>query len=398
MAFDVNEFLSEGGKCMKPSPIRMLLNVIGKPGVISFAGGLPNPLTFPIEDLKVIMAEVLEEKGAASLQYGSTDGDVELREELVKRYNAQGMNITKENVIVMTSSQQSIDLTTKIFVNWGDTVLCDLPSYLGALGVFESYGANIVGVDKYSNMEGIVKDLVAQGKKPKFMYTLPDFKNPSGTSMSIEERNILVEVARKYDIIIVEDTPYREVRFEGEHLPLVASLAPERTILFGSFSKTFVPGFRIGWLIATPEVVYRYNLAKQSADLCAPTFNQMVAAKYLSKGYLETNLKKTIELYRGKRDLMLECLEKYMPEGVEWTHPNGGLFLFITLKEGYDAKDLFDLAIKDNVAIVIGQPFFCDGTGANTFRVNFSYVVDELLDEGVKRLAKAIKEMYAKGL
>ena len=393
---DINEFLSANAKNMKPSPIRALLNVVNQPGIISFAGGFPNPLSFPVEEIKQIMNEVLDEEGVKALQYGGTDGNAKLREEIAKRYIKQGLDIDKDNIIITTASQQAIDLTARIFVDAGDTVVCGLPSYLGALQAFSSYRANIVGAEKDEELEAVVRAMCMSGKKPKFIYAIPDFQNPSGLTMTVEQRQYMVRIARKYDLLIVEDSPYREIRFEGEHQPLIATMAPERTIVLGTFSKTFVPGFRLGWVIAPKEIVYRYNLAKQSADLCSPVFDQYVAAKYLEKGYFEKNLEKTIEMYRGNRDVMLASLDKYMPEGVTWTKPDGGLFLFITLPAGYDAKELFDMAIQQNVAFVIGEAFFCDGTGKNTLRVNFSFMDDAGIEEGIKRLATAVKELFAK--
>lgn len=393
---DINEFLSDNARNMKPSPIRALLNVVNQPGIISFAGGFPNPLSFPVEEIKQIMNEVLDEEGVKALQYGGTDGNVKLREEISKRYIKQGLDIDKDNIIITTASQQAIDLTARIFVNPGDTVVCGLPSYLGALQAFNSYRANIVGAEKDEELEAVVRAMCMSGKKPKFIYAIPDFQNPSGLTMTVEQRQYMVKIARKYDLLIVEDSPYREIRFEGEHQPLIATMAPERTIVLGTFSKTFVPGFRLGWVIAPKEIVYRYNLAKQSADLCSPVFDQYVAAKYLEKGYFEKNLEKTIEMYRGKRNVMLASLEKYMPEGVTWTKPDGGLFLFITLPEGYDATELFHMALEQNVAFVIGEAFFCDGTGKNTLRVNFSFMDDAGIEEGIKRLAAAVRTLFEK--
>lgn len=398
MAININDFLSKGAKCMKPSPIRALLNVVNQPGIISFAGGFPNPETFPIEDLRKMMNEVLDEQGAKALQYGGTDGNAVLREEIAKRYVAQGLQIDKDNVIIMTASQQAIDLTGRIFIDPGDAIVCGLPSYLGALQAFNAYQANIIGAEKDEELEVVVRALCASGKKPKFIYAIPDFQNPSGITMNVEQREYMVRVARKYDLIIIEDSPYREIRFEGEHQPMISSMAPERTIMLGTFSKTFVPGFRLGWVIAPKEIVLKYNLAKQSADLCSPTFDQAVAAKYMQSGLFERNLVKTIALYRRKRDVMLASLAKYMPEEVKWTKPEGGLFLFITLPEGYDTKILFDLAIKENVAFVIGEAFFCDGGGQNTMRVNFSFMDDAGIEEGVKRLSAATKVLLAKGI
>lgn len=396
MAVDINEFLSKNAKCMRPSPIRELLNVVNQPGIISFAGGFPNPASFPIPEIKRIMNEVLDEQGAKALQYGGTDGNLTLRQEIAKRYNKQKLNITPENIIITTASQQAIDLTARIFIDPGDTVICGLPSYLGALQAFTSYQANCIGVEKDEELEVVVRAMCASGKKPKFVYAIPDFQNPSGVTMNLEQREYIVRIARKYDLIIVEDSPYREIRFEGEHQTLISAMAPERTILLGTFSKTFTPGFRLGWVIAPKEIVHRYNLAKQSADLCSPTFDQAVAAKFLQSGEFEKNLVKTVALYKGKRDLMLNSLEKYMPANVTWTRPEGGLFLFVKLPEGYDTKELFQIAIKKSVAFVIGEAFFCDGCGQNTLRINFSFMDDAGIVEGVKRLAASIEELFKK--
>lgn len=394
MAISIDNLLSDNAKSMRRSAIRDLLSVANRPEIISFGGGFPNPQTFPIEELKGIMMEVMDEQGAVALQYGSTDGSVALRKQIVKRYKDQGVDVDVKNIMITTASQQAIDLVSRIFINPGDTIICGLPSYLGALQAFWSYQGNPIGVKKDEEIETVLKALIATGKKPKFIYAIPDFQNPSGVTMTLEERKELVRIAEKYDVLILEDSPYKEIRFEGEEYPTIYSLAPDRVILLGTFSKTFVPGFRIGWVMAKEAVIDRLIVAKQSSDLCTPIFNQEVAAKYLEKGYFEENLQKTINLYRKKRDLMLECLEKYMPEGVTWTKPQGGLFMFVTLPEGFDSKELFEVAIKENVAFVIGEAFYCDGGGQNTMRLNFSYVSDEKMIDGVKRLGTAIEKLY----
>lgn len=393
MAVNIQNILSSNAKNMRRSAIRDLLSVANRPEVISFAGGFPNPATFPIEDLKSIMQEVLETEGTSALQYGPTEGNTKLRELLAKRYVSQGLKITKDNILITTSSQQAIDLTTKIFVDPGDTIICGLPSYLGALQSFWSYQALLVGLKTDEELGDAVKELISQGRKPKFIYTIPDFQNPSGVTMSLQQRKYVLDVATKYDIIVLEDSPYRELRFDGNEQPLMYSMNNERVILFGTFSKTFLPGFRIGWVIAPEHIIEKLVVAKQSTDLCTPVFDQAVAAKYIEKGLFEKNLNKTIELYRGKRNHMLACFEKYMPAGVKWTRPEGGLFLFVTLPEGYDSKELFDVAIKENVAFVIGEAFHCDGSGKNTMRINFSFMNEERTEEGVRRLAKAISKM-----
>ncbi len=393
MSIDINNYLSDNAKNMRRSAIRDLLSVANKPEIISFGGGFPNQDTFPVEDLKQIVNDLLTEEPHKVLQYGSTEGSVLLRQQLAKKYQADGLDVTEKNIVITTASQQAIDLIARILINPGDTILCGLPSYLGALQAFYSYQANPVGIPKDEHAEVVVKTLCALGKKPKFIYAIPDYQNPTGVTMTMEQRMEIVEVAKKYDLIILEDSPYKEIRFDGESLPTIYSMCPERVILLGTLSKTFAPGLRLGWVLASEQVIEKIIVAKQSADLCTPILNQELAGRYIASGKFDENLKKTIALYRGKRDLMLECLDKYMPEGVTWTKPDGGLFMLVTLPEGYDARDLFDLAIKENVAFIIGEVFFCDGGGQNTLRLNFSYVSDEKMVEGVKRLARATKKL-----
>lgn len=393
MSIDINNYLSDNAKNMRRSAIRDLLSVANKPEIISFGGGFPNQDTFPVEDLKEIVIDLLNEEPQKVLQYGSTEGSVLLRQQLAKKYQADGLDVTEKNIVITTASQQAIDLIARILINPGDTILCGLPSYLGALQAFYSYQANPVGIPKDEHAEVVVKTLCALGKKPKFIYAIPDYQNPTGVTMTMEQRLEIVEVAKKYDLIILEDSPYKEIRFDGESLPTIYSMCPERVILLGTLSKTFAPGLRLGWVLGSEQVIEKIIVAKQSADLCTPILNQELAGRYIASGKFDENLKKTIALYRGKRNLMLECLDKYMPEGVTWTKPDGGLFMLVTLPEGYDARDLFDLAIKENVAFIIGEVFFCDGGGQNTLRLNFSYVSDEKMVEGVKRLARATKKL-----
>ena len=231
----------------------------------------------------------------------------------------------------------------------------------------------------------------AEGKRIKFLYMIPDFQNPSGESLTLEERKMLVELAARHDFLIVEDSPYRELRYEGEHVPTMYSLDPGRVIHLGSFSKIFAPGFRLGWALADPEILDKIYVCKQSLDLCPPVFDQYVAAEFLRSGRLDANLKKSIALYKGKRDLLLDLLEKHMPEGVTWTHPEGGLFLFLTLPEGFDAVKFYDKALDAGVAYVAGEFFHPDGSGKNTMRMNFSFMSPERITEGVRLLAGLLR-------
>ena len=303
-----------------------------------------------------------------------------------------------ERVQITSSSQQGIDVCTRVLVNPGDVILTSSPSYLGALQSFRSYRADIRGVAHHDDLDEFRKAYVtvldqvrAEEKQVKFLYMIPDFQNPSGESLTLQERQMLVDLAEEYDFLIVEDSPYRELRYEGEHIPTMYSLAPDRVIHLGSFSKIFAPGFRLGWAIAHPEILDKIYVCKQSLDLCPPIFDQYVAAEFLKSGKLDANLLKSIELYKGKRDLLLDLLEKYMPEGVKWTHPEGGLFLFLTLPEGFDAVKFYDTALDAGVAYVAGEFFHPDGSGKNTMRMNFSFMTHERIAEGVKLLASLLK-------
>lgn len=390
----LSSIVSDNAKNMRRSAIRDLLKMATRPEIISFGGGFPDITAFPVDELKEVVREVLDENAIQALQYGETLGLKQLREILAERYREQGMDVTYENFIITTSSQQAIDMITALFINPGDTIVCGLPSYLGALQAFYAHQANPVGVPRDEELRSVVGALAAAGKKPKFIYAIPDFQNPSGVTMDIAQRMNVIEVAKKFNLLIVEDSPYREIRFDGEPMPMIYSLDKEgRTMLLGTFSKTFVPGFRLGWIMAPKPIIDRLEIVKQSVDLCAPVFNQFIAAKFIKKGYFDKNIERIKVNYCAKRNSMIAAFEKYMPEGVTWTNPDGGLFLFVTLPQGYDATDLFKLAVKEDVAFVIGEAFHCDGSGKNTLRINFSYMNEERAQEGVRRLANAIRKL-----
>ena len=394
MAVDINSILSDNALSMRRSVIRDLLSVAQRPEIISFAGGFPNKQAFPVEDLQRIMKDVMDEQPYVALQYGATEGYIPLKEEILKRCHANGMKGEQGNLIITTASQQALDLISKIFINPHDVVLCGLPSYLGALQAFWSYQAEPYGVKDGEDCFAIMDKLIAAGKKPKFLYAIPDFQNPSGVTMTVKDRQYIIDLANKYDLMIIEDSPYREIRFEGEDQPTMYSMDPDHVILLGTFSKTFVPGFRLGYVLARHDIIERIVVAKQSSDLCTPMFCQMVAARYMASGLYEKNIVKIKELYHHKKDLMVNSFAKFMPEGVSWTNPEGGLFLFVKLPEQYDTRELFDIAIKKDVAFVIGEAFHCDGSGKNTLRINFSYAEDDMIVEGAKRLADSIRELY----
>jgi 2-aminoadipate transaminase len=402
MIKSIERFLSASGKGMKRSAIREILKHLQKPGMISFAGGLPAPETFPVEDLKEIVAEVLEKNGAEALQYGTTEGDAGLRRALVERHNRQGLNIGIDNLIITTGSQQALDLIARIFIDPGDYVLCGLPSYLGGLNAFTAYRVRLKGITldsegmKPDELEETIIHLKELGKKIKFIYVIPDFQNPAGITLPEARRIKIIEIAEKYDLLIVEDSPYREVRFSGIPQRMMAELDKSgRVITLCTFSKILSPGFRVGWVIGNPGILDKIAMAKQTADLCTSSFVQKIIARYIEKGLLEKNLKKTIALYSERRDFMIKCFRDNMPRKVTWTEPEGGLFLFVTLPPGLDADIILKRAIEKNVAFVSGSSFFCNGSGKNTMRINFSFSNPTEIEEGVKRLAMVIKEEIA---
>ena len=398
MINSIDHFLSQSARGMKRSAIREILKLLQKPGMISFAGGLPSPETFPVNDLKEIALEVLEKEGAFALQYSTTEGDPLLRQMLVDRHNRQGLNIGIENIVITTGSQQALDLIARIFIDPGDNVLCGLPSYLGGINAFVSYGAKMKGIPlddhgmRPEELENAVITLKELGRKIKFIYLIPDFQNPSGITLPESRRLKIIEIAEKHDLLIVEDSPYREIRFEGKSQQQMYGLdRTGRVITLCTFSKIFAPGFRVGWVIGQPLILDKIVLAKQTADLCTSAFLQRILARYIEKGLLEINLPKTILLYRERRDFMLHCLTRYMPDEVIWTKPEGGLFLFVTMPARLNAASVLKKAIDHNVAFVDGSTFFCNDQGHNTMRINFSYSDRAEIEAGVERLSKVIK-------
>ena len=399
MVTNLDQIYSISISSMKRSIIRELLKLTQRPEIISFAGGLPSPDSFPVSDLQSIVSEVLKNEGTQALQYGATEGDPKLRKLLIDRYIKDGLNVKVDNLIITTASQQGLDLLGKIFINRGDKIICGLPSYLGGLSAFNSYGAECVGIPLDNHgmradlLDEKLNELKQINKMPKFIYIIPDFQNPAGITMPESRRIEIIDVAHKHNILIVEDSPYREIRFNGKPQRMMYELDGTGSVItLGTFSKTFAPGFRIGWVLAHEEIVDKFVVAKQSADLCTSAFVQKIAASYLEKGLFDINVNKTINSYRQKRDAMLESFRLHMPHGVTWTEPEGGLFLFLTMPEHMDAEKLFPKAIEKNVAYVLGSAFFCDGSGKNSMRLNFSYVSIDEIKEGVKRLAEVIRQ------
>ena len=374
------------------SPVRDIFKKVDLNSIYSFAGGYPSAETFPLEEIRQTMSEVIDKYGGKAFQYGATQGVPELREAVAARYS-----VPMDRVQITSSSQQGIDVCTRVLVDPGDVVLTSNPSYLGAIQSFCSYRADIRGVAHVADLAGFRKayeDVIAavksEGKRIKFLYMIPDFQNPSGETLTLEERRMLVALAQENDFLIVEDSPYRELRYEGDHVPTMYSLDPDRVIHLGSFSKIFAPGFRLGWAIAHPDILDKIYVCKQSLDLCPPIFDQYVAAEFLSSGRLDANLLKSVELYKGKRDLMLSLLEEHMPVEVRWTRPEGGLFLFLTLPEGFDAVAFYEKALAAGVAYVAGEFFHPDRSGKNTMRLNFSFMSHERISEGIRLMAELL--------
>lgn len=388
-----NDMFSEDVGSFFRSPVREIFKKVDLNAIYSFAGGYPSADTFPLEEIRHTMSEVIDQYGGQAFQYGATQGVLQLREAVSQRYS-----VPVERVQITSSSQQGIDVCTRVLVNPGDVILTSSPSYLGALQSFRSYRADIRGIAHRDDIDEFRREyeaeivrVKAEGKRIKFLYMIPDFQNPSGESLTLEERRMLVGLARTYGFLIVEDSPYRELRYEGEDIPAMYSIDPDVVIHLGSFSKIFAPGFRLGWVIAHPDILDKIYVCKQSLDLCPPVFDQYVAAEFLRSGRLDANLARSIELYKGKRDLLLSLLEKHMPEGVRWTHPEGGLFLFLTVPEGFDAVKFYDKALDAGVAYVAGEFFHPDGSGKNTMRMNFSFMTHQRIEEGVRLLAELLR-------
>jgi len=389
---------SNSAKSMKRSEIRELLKLTARPGIISFAGGLPAPDLFPVQEILEVTRAVMEREGKTALQYGPNHGDTRLREELAKMMRQDGVNISSNNLLIVTSSQQGLDLTGRIFIDPGDVVMTSRPTYVGAIQAFNSYGAKMIGIDQDEEgtqtavLEAEIEKLAAKGIKPKFIYEVPDFQNPSGITMTLKRRQELLRIAETYDLIIVEDSPYRQLRFEGRTEPSLLGMNSERVLGLYTFSKILLPGFRLGWMAGPNDLIQKAVTAKQSVDLCSPPFNQAILYEYLKRGLLTKQIEVIIKAYREKRDFMLEMLNRHMPKrpGVKWTQPQGGLFLWVTLPEGMDTAEMFHSAIEKQVAYVVGTAFYPDGGGRNSFRMNFSYSSKAEIEEGVKRLGEVI--------
>lgn len=387
---------------MTSSAIRELLKLTADPEVISFAGGLPAPEVFPVAEVQAATHRVLDQHGPQALQYSATEGFQPLRELLVRHMARYGIEVAPANLVVTTGSQQALDLIGKLFINSGDRILTEEPTYLGALQAFTSYQAQYLPVPV--DDEGLSLDRLEEAIRggPKFLYVLPNFQNPTGVTLSLERRRRLVELASHYGAPIVEDDPYGQLRYEGEHQPSLVRLDAEYhgagngrpftggVIYLGTLSKTLAPGLRIGWIVAPEEVAVRLAQMKQGADLHSSTFAQMVAYETARGGFLDSHVRLIRRVYRERRNAMLASLERHCPPGVRWTRPQGGLFLWLTLPAGVDSTALLRDALEEKVAFVPGHAFHPLGGGGNTMRLNFSHCPPEVIEEGVARLGRVL--------
>jgi len=381
---------------LKASEIREILKVTERPEVISFAGGLPAPELFPIEEIIKVNKIVLEEQGSKALQYSTTEGYAPLREWIASRMNSKlGTKFQLENILITHGSQQALDLSGKVFLNEGDVVLCESPTYLAAISAFRAYECDFVEVPT-DNDGMIIEELeriLERTKKVKIIYVIPEFQNPTGKTWSLERRKLLVKIAMKYNVMIIEDNPYGELRYEGENLPSIKSFDQIGCVLcLGTFSKIFCPGYRIGWIAGDKRVIEKYVLVKQGTDLQCNTIAQMEIAKYLELYDIDEHIDKIREVYRLRRDLTVKTMEEEFPQGVSFTRPQGGLFAWVELPTNVNTRDVLKKSLEKNVAFVPGGSFFPNGGHENTFRINFSNMPEERIVEGLKRLAGVLHE------
>lgn len=379
---------------LKSSAIRDILKVTAKPGMISFAGGLPAPELFPVEDINKAATQVLKMYGSQALQYAITEGLLPLREKIVKMLDPAGKILTTDRVIITQGSQQGLELISKLYLDKGSMVFTENPSYLGALQAFRLFQARFTAIP--SDGSGIRPAELREALKkqrPAFLYLMPNFQNPTGVSLSLDRRRELVELAREFELLIIEDDPYGELVFRGERLPSLFSLSSGKNVIYlSTFSKTIAPGLRVAYAAADEEIIGKIALVKQGTDLQTNTFGQYIVNEYLESGQYEEHIKLIRKTYEFRRDCMLAAMKKHLPPTLSWNRPDGGMFLWVTLPEGSNAKDILLRCIERDVAFVPGQEFFPDGSGGNTARLNFSNASIENIDEGMRRMGEVLRE------
>ena len=386
-------------EALNGSEIRELLKLIEKPEVISFAGGLPAPELFPIEEMKEISRIVLEESGTQALQYSTTEGFQPLREQIARRMNSKNKtNVTKDDILITNGSQQGLDFAGRVFLNEGDVVLCESPSYLGAINAFKSYGSKFIEVptDKDGMIMEELEKILEVTENVKMIYVIPDFQNPTGITWTLERRKKFIEIISKYEIPVLEDNPYGELRFEGESLPSLKSMDKKGLVIFlGTFSKILCPGYRLGWTCASQNILKKFIFVKQVADLQASSISQIEVSKFIDLYNLDNHVKKINEVYARRRDLMLETMKEEFPEGVEYTYPEGGLFIWVELPKHLDSRIIMKDCLANNVAYVPVGSFFPNGVTENCFRLNYSNMSDDRIVEGIKRIGLVLRKYMA---
>jgi 2-aminoadipate transaminase len=400
---NIERLYSDRAGKMRKSVIRELLKVAQDPEIISFAGGLPNSNSFPIDDLNTIIQSVLKNYGKNALQYGTTQGLTDLRKSLAERAYKDGIDdVSADNIIVTNGSQQALDMVGKLFLNPGDAALVGLPSYLGGINAFKSYESNLTGIPldedgmRVDILEDTIKDMISEDIIPKFIYVIPTFQNPAGVVMPEKRRKQLIDIANEYDLVIVEDDPYGKLSYDIDHVKPIKSFDDEgRVIYMSTFSKILAPGFRLAWTVASEELTRKMIICKQALDLCTNTFTQFIANEFMRQGSLDLHILKINEMYEPKRDKMISAIKQYFPDGYTCNKPHGGMFAWVTLPEGIDTETMFLDAIKHKVAYVHGKAFHVDGGGERSMRLNFSYSSNEQIDEGIKRLGNVIDKRLA---
>jgi DNA-binding transcriptional MocR family regulator len=383
---------------MTASEIRALFSVASRPEVVSLAGGMPNISGLPLDVVGGAIHDLVLRNGATAMQYGSGQGDPTLREQICDVMRLEGIEAHPDDVVVTVGSQQAVDLVTRIFCDPGDVVICEAPSYVGALGVFRAYECDVV----HSEMDGdglvpstlrsTIATLKAQGRRIKFLYTIPNFHNPAGVTLTAQRRTEILEICREADVLVLEDNPYGLLGFDGDPIRALRADEADGVIYLGSFSKTFAPGFRVGWVLAPHAVREKLVLAQESATLCPPAFSQLAVSSYLTSHDWLGQIKEFREMYRERRDAMVEALDDLMPAATRWNVPDGGFYVWLTLPDGLDAKAMLPRAVTARVAYVPGTAFFADGFGAQSMRLSYCYPTAERIREGVRRLTGVIEE------
>ncbi|GAA1397572.1 PLP-dependent aminotransferase family protein [Luteococcus peritonei] len=391
---------SERTQGMRASAVRALFAVANRPEVVSLAGGMPNIADLPLDVVSQTLSELVLTRGTQAMQYGSGQGEPMIREQICEVMALEGIRAHPDDITVTCGSQQGLDLVTRIFCDPGDVVLAEAPSYVGALGTFGSYQCEVVHVAMDDDglqpdaLRAAAEACIRAGQKPKFLYTIPNFNNPSGITMTMQRREQVLQVCRELDILVVEDNPYGLLTLDSDPVPAIRSLDAEQVIYLGSFSKTFAPGFRLGWVLAPHAVREKLVLAQESATLCPPVFSQFAVSAYLSNHDWKGQIVSFKDMYRSRRDAMLEALREYMPPGTTWTEPKGGFFVWVTLPEGLDSQAMLPRAVTARVAYTPGTAFYADGLGSRNMRLSYCFPTPDRIREGVRRLADVVNREF----